>query len=156
MDIKYEVNKMLVSWFLLNKLEVKQMKSNSLTAFGLITFCMLFMVATNTCGEDKESYIKRIGNLEIQVSDLNSRVLKLEKKLENCTTKNQSVLQTIPAGKDAWRKLNKKMSKEQVKTLLGEPDKIDNFGHFEIWNYNDYSKVQFNENGYVTGWHEPY
>jgi hypothetical protein len=146
---------MVVSWFLLNKLEVKQMKSKSLTAFGLITFCMLFTVATNTCGEGNDSVVKRIGNLEMQVSDLNSRVLELEKKLENCTTKNQPVIQTVPAGKDAWRKLNKKMSKEQVKTLLGEPDKIDNFGNFEVWNYNDYSKVQFNDNGYVTGWHEP-
>lgn len=131
------------------------MKSKTLAVFRTITFCMLFMVLTNTWGEDNKSVVKRIENLEMQVSDLNSRVLQLEKKLENSTTKNQTVIQTIPAGKEEWRKLAKKMNKEQVKTLLGEPYKIDNFGSFEVWNYNDYSKVQFNDNGYVTGWHEP-
>jgi hypothetical protein len=127
----------------------------SLIVRRVVSFCILFIVVTNIWGSEDESVVKRIANLEMQVADLNSRVLQLEKKLEDCTTQHESVIQNVPAGKDTWRKLKKKMSKEQVIKLLGEPAKIDNFGSFEVWNYDNYSKVQFDDNGYVTGWHEP-
>lgn len=131
------------------------MKSKSLIILRVVTFCILFMVVTNIWGSEDTSVVNRIANLEMQVSDLNSRVLQLEKKLEDCTTQHKSVIQTVPAGKDAWRKLKKKMSKEQVKKLLGEPDKIDRFSNFEVWNYKEHSTVEFNDDGYVKGWHEP-
>lgn len=131
------------------------MKSESLIILRVATFYILLMVVTNIWGSEDKSVVKRIANLEMQVLNLNSRVLQLEKKLEDCTTQHKSVIQTVPARKDAWRKLKKKMSKEQVKKLLGEPDKIDRFSSFEVWNYKEHSKVEFDDDGYVTGWHEP-
>lgn len=44
---------------------------------------------------------------------------------------------------------------DQVRKILGEPVDINMFSSFEVWNYKDYSHVQFDASGYVNGWDEP-
>lgn len=91
----------------------------------------------------------------MQVSDLNTRVIQLEKQLSAKSNGAQVVNQNIPAGKAAWRKLQKGMNKDQVRAILGEPEDIMMFSSFEVWNYKNYSSVKFDASGYVNGWDEP-
>lgn len=131
------------------------MRKISISVFRVLTYFVLFIVVTNVLGSEDKPVEKRIANLEMQVSDLNSRILQLEKQLSDCANVNTPSIQNVPADKAAWRKLKKDMSKDQVKQLLGEPVTIHRFDSFEVWNYNKYSNVQFDDDGNVTGWREP-
>jgi hypothetical protein len=55
-----------------------------------------------------------------------------------------------------WRKLETGMSTEQVLSILGEPIKMID-GVKTLWYYPDTYRgyVSFDDNGRLTGWHEP-
>jgi len=61
--------------------------------------------------------------------------------------------------KSHWRMLQKGMSKNDVRKLLGEPLKIESGGPLEHWSYTGAgilgAHVTFDENGRVWGWDEP-
>ena len=62
----------------------------------------------------------------------------------------------VPKWKDIglWRKLNRQMSKDQVRQLLGEPTRIEDGGVLVFWHYG-YGRVTFRENGSIYGFNEP-
>lgn len=97
---------------------------------------------------------ERVANLEMQVSDLQARVMSLEKQISTRATSVQSK-QNIPAGKTSWRSLQKGMSKDDVRRIMGEPKKIEVYSGFEYWYYGVFAKVEFDDSGLVTGWTEP-
>jgi hypothetical protein len=53
-----------------------------------------------------------------------------------------------------WRKLHRRMSKDDVKRLLGEPDRISVSRFYEAWEYGGGS-VTFNGRGRLDSWSEP-
>lgn len=53
-----------------------------------------------------------------------------------------------------WRKLRRKMSKDDVKKLLGEPDRVSVSRFFESW-YLGGGSVTFDGKGHVDFWSEP-
>lgn len=53
----------------------------------------------------------------------------------------------------AWRQLRKDMSQSDVRSLLGEPSRIQG-GSFTFWNYSSGGAVTFYE-GKVYSWNEP-
>lgn len=57
--------------------------------------------------------------------------------------------------KSSWRLIKKGMTKNQIKKLLGEPDRIDNFVTLETWSYGYSGNVTFDDEG-VIGWNEPF
>jgi outer membrane protein assembly factor BamE (lipoprotein component of BamABCDE complex) len=61
-----------------------------------------------------------------------------------------------PSAKDKsqWRKLQRHMSRDDVKKLLGEPDRISVSRFFESWYYSSGS-VTFDGKGHVDFWSEP-
>jgi hypothetical protein len=61
-----------------------------------------------------------------------------------------------PAGKDRsqWRMLHRRMSKDEVRKLLGEPDRISVSRFYESWDYLGGS-VTFDGKGRVDFWSEP-
>lgn len=63
---------------------------------------------------------------------------------------------SMPAGKDLsqWRKLKRRMSKDDVKKLLGEPERVSVSRFFESWYYGAGS-VTFDGKGKVDFWSEP-
>ena len=65
----------------------------------------------------------------------------------------------VPKWKDIglWRKLNRQMSKEQVRQLLGEPTRIEAGGVLVFWHYGypTGGRVTFRENGSIYGFNEP-
>jgi outer membrane protein assembly factor BamE (lipoprotein component of BamABCDE complex) len=63
----------------------------------------------------------------------------------------------VPASKDdksQWRKLQRGMSKDDVKKLLGEPGKISVSKYYEFWYYAGGSAT-FDSKGRLDSWNEP-
>lgn len=56
--------------------------------------------------------------------------------------------------KSPWRKLHRRMSRDDVKKLLGEPDRISVSRFYESWEYLGGS-VTFDAKGHVDFWSEP-
>jgi hypothetical protein len=68
----------------------------------------------------------------------------------------RSAQSALPAAKDRsqWRMLERRMSKDEVKKLLGEPSRISVSRFFESWDYSGGS-VTFDGKGRVDSWIEP-
>jgi len=66
-------------------------------------------------------------------------------------------VQAIPDGKAAWRRLQVGMSQDEVRSILGEPGKINVSPPVTLWLYPDAlgGNVVFDEKGKVQGWNEP-
>jgi outer membrane protein assembly factor BamE (lipoprotein component of BamABCDE complex) len=63
----------------------------------------------------------------------------------------------VPASKDdksQWRKLQRGMSKDDVKKLLGEPGKVSVSKYYEFWYYAGGSAT-FDSKGRLDSWNEP-
>jgi hypothetical protein len=60
---------------------------------------------------------------------------------------------SLPADLSSWRQLSKGLSRDQVRSILGEPRRI-NGGAFETWSYQGGSYVVFYI-GKVDSWSEP-
>ena len=63
--------------------------------------------------------------------------------------------------KENWRALKKGMRKEEVRCVLGEPDRINTYwGFSEEWQYGPLgtgAEVRFPDGeGTVNGWNEPF
>jgi len=56
--------------------------------------------------------------------------------------------------KSQWRRLQRHMSKDDVRNLLGEPMRVSVSRFFEVWNYFGGS-VTFDGKGRVDSWNEP-
>lgn len=53
-----------------------------------------------------------------------------------------------------WRKLQRGMSKDDVKKLIGEPGKVSVGKYYEFWYYGGGS-VTFDSKGRLDSWNEP-
>jgi hypothetical protein len=98
---------------------------------------------------------ERVTNLETQISDLKARVMRLEKQIFNSAASSGQSIQRVTTGKAAWRSLQKGMSKDQVRRILGDPKEINVFSTWETWWYPGIGSVEFNDSGRVKGWIEP-
>ena len=94
-----------------------------------------------------------------KIQDLEKRVEKLEKDLLEKTDEISKLKKTNNL-KSLWRSLNNSLIKEEVKSILGEPDNIHRMEYTTIWyykygNYNE-GKVKFRtSDGLLREWIEP-
>ncbi len=94
-----------------------------------------------------------------KIQDLEKRVEKLEKDLLEKTDEISKLKKTNNL-KSLWRSLNNSLIKEEVKSILGEPDNIHRMEYTTIWyykygNYNE-GKVKFrSSDGLLKEWIEP-
>ena len=94
-----------------------------------------------------------------KIQDLEKRVEKLEKDLLEKTDEISKLKKTNNL-KSLWRSLNNSLFKEEVKSILGEPDNIHRMEYTTIWyykygNYNE-GKVKFStSDGVIREWIEP-
>ena len=105
------------------------------------------------------SLIRRIEILERVTADLDRRVGALEAVIKSAPSQGQS----IPASTKwqdlaNWRRLREGMKMDEVRALLGEPDRVEG-GPITFWYWVDanahiYASVDF-ESGGVSGWTEP-
>lgn len=98
-----------------------------------------------------DSLLSRIDSLEQRASALERRVSELEVLLKTSPS--------LPAsGSSAlanWRRLQRRMSLDEVRTLLGEPSRVfAPSATLTIWYYPDQGQVSF-DSGRVDGWFEP-
>ena len=103
----------------------------------LMTIAM-FMFGTwagfSFAGSEPDTSAARIERLEAAVSVLERRVSALERP----STQSESPKFKATGdwkNKSNWRLLSKGMTKEQVRGILGEPEKIDASGPIENWRW---------------------
>jgi hypothetical protein len=90
----------------------------------------------------------RVEQLEKEVQTLKLRLSAIEAALGN-TMKQGSGLKAL----SAWRQLKQDMSPNEVRGILGEPDRIDG-GGVAYWYYPKEGRVTFIRDR-VHGWDEP-
>jgi outer membrane protein assembly factor BamE (lipoprotein component of BamABCDE complex) len=66
----------------------------------------------------------------------------------------QNGAQAPSQDRSQWRKLQRGMSKDDVRKLLGEPGKVSVAKYYEFWYYAGGS-VTFDSKGRLDGWNEP-
>lgn len=97
----------------------------------------------------------RIVQLEKEIQELKVRVSKLESLL-NEPSKAQGIDDASGEGWKSlanWRKLSTDMSASEVRTILGEPERLDG-GGVARWYYQNGGRVTF-ISGRVSQWVEP-
>lgn len=104
----------------------------------------------DTTKDDISNLINEFGKLKTSVNDLKNP----KKKIENNSVVNNVSSSENYKYKSNWRKLSIGMSRERVRAILGEPDKI-NVSSFEDWFYPK-GKVSFSTLGNgLSSWSEP-
>ena len=99
-------------------------------------------------------------------SEMSTKIRELEKRvsvLESIIASSKPVASEVPGGKDTsdrklWRKLQIGMSDDLVRSILGEPLRIEQLaGGFYTWQYSTetwHSTISFDRKG-VMSWSEP-
>ena len=106
--------------------------------------------ATNSYAQDLE----RIAQLEREVQELKLRVAKLESLLSNSNSAGKPVaLNEGWKSLTNWQKLARNMSMDDVRTILGEPKRIDSHT-ITFWIYQNDGQVSF-ISGKLNSWKEP-
>jgi hypothetical protein len=105
-----------------------------------------------------DSLLRRIDLLERRATELERRVRELE-ALKRTETSRSLPVPASPQWRDLrnWRQLRLGMSMDQVRALLGEPERVDAIGYtFWYWDYPLGPQVTFDSRtGKVNGWREP-
>ena len=106
---------------------------------------------------------------DTKIKELEEKISRLQKEF-NLLKSEFSKVKVVPQEKDSeyvqgtgdwkvkenWRALKKGMSRQKVKSLLGEPDRITLTDYFEYWKYGNFAEVIFyTENDIVYSWYVP-
>ena len=116
-----------------------------------LLFAIVLTVATfSSFASDSE----RITQLENEVNELRLRVQKLENPQSNASNQQKQVVANEGARSIAnWRKLNRGMSYNEVRGILGEPMRIEG-GGIATWRYPSNGSVVFIRDR-LSSWDEP-
>ena len=125
-----------------------------LVSLTFLLFLAAGIVAPVVTRAQEESLNERVARLEKEVAYLEMRLARLENSKPRVVPVSSSE-QKSDKGQLAWRSLEKGMSKDQVKKLLGEPKDVMNFNENEIWDYASGGSIRFDGSGRVMGWYEP-
>jgi len=120
-----------------------------------IIFLLLVALSTNAFGQSVEA---RVETLEMKILDLERRIMELEKALQLATSNSELApleLEDWESRAD-WRALEQGMTKDVVRSLLGEPLQITQYTSFTVWLYKGLGKVEFDKSGRVQQWSEPW
>lgn len=121
--------------------------------FAALTAASVPVVAA---GQDtsSDSLLRRIDLLERRTTDLEQRVRELEALIKVEPSQDRRV-STSPDWRDLqnWRRLHLGMKMDEVRKLLGEPERVD-AGYVTFWRWADAASVEFMD-GKVSGWSEP-
>jgi outer membrane protein assembly factor BamE (lipoprotein component of BamABCDE complex) len=122
---------------------------------ALMACCLL--ASHSIADPQPEADAARIEKLEKLVSSLEKRVSALESPSGQIPAPVQGVQnQSAWENKTNWRSLRKGMKKAEVRSLLGEPDKIDATGPVEDWRWGGPTGPNlYFVNERLSGWSEP-
>ena len=104
-----------------------------------------------------DSLLRRIEQLERTTTDLERRVAELEALLRSEPSRAQPV---SPSSKSQdlqnWRRLRLGMKMDEVRSLLGEPEKVTVVGSVAYWSFPGGGTVSFDSrSGKLESWMEP-
>ncbi len=112
--------------------------------------CLFLTLSFGSIASDSD----RIAQLEKEVQELKNRLTTLESPVNKPSVNKKSTTSTDGWKSLAnWRSLKKGMSYEDVRTILGEPGRIQG-GSFTFWIYSDRGNVIF-YNDKLDSWTEP-
>lgn len=112
-----------------------------------ISVISLFCYSSSALADEAE-----IQALKTEIETLKSQLREL--KAVKCTNDPKKTKKTSG---NPWQSLSINLSKDEVKSLLGKPGRIDKWKSGEAWYYPDSrgGEVDFDANEKVTGWLEP-
>jgi outer membrane protein assembly factor BamE (lipoprotein component of BamABCDE complex) len=87
-------------------------------------------------------------------SDVEKRLDNLERRVQALENASQQTKPAPAPTLSAWRQLSKHMSRDQVRALLGEPERIDAGPFFDNWQWKSGGSATFSDQGLI-GWSEP-
>jgi hypothetical protein len=122
---------------------------------GLLAAFVAASIPALAAGQDTStaSLLRRIELLERANTDLEQRVRELESLIKSAPSQSQPIPSPAKWQDLAnWRRLRRGMSMDQVRALLGEPERVD-AGYITLWRWA-YANVQF-ANEKLDGWSEP-
>ena len=101
-----------------------------------------------------DSLLRRIALLERTTTELERRVRELEALIRSEPSRALPV-PASPKWRDLqnWRRLRLQMTMDQVRALLGEPERVDVIV-FTFWKW-DNAEVHFDTEDRLAGWSEP-
>lgn len=105
-------------------------------------------------------FVAAAQTLEDRVHELERRLEQLEKRV---APPNSSVSTPKPVSnqpdpwrqKENWRTLRRGMKEGEVRSILGEPQKIDSYPSWSSWGYPGGGNVRFGREDQLDGWSEP-
>jgi outer membrane protein assembly factor BamE (lipoprotein component of BamABCDE complex) len=121
---------------------------------AIFIIILLFIASnTNAFGQSLET---RIETLETTVLSLELRIMELEKALSLASSSPEKKPINLGNWKNRanWRALEKGMTMNEVRSLLGEPPQVIESGITLTWWYAT-GNVIFDDGGKVRGWGEP-
>jgi hypothetical protein len=127
-----------------------------MTALFRVVLVAAFTVAcipTVAVGQNvsTDSLLSRIDSLQRRTSALERRVSELEMLIKTSPSRPSPGSSTLAN----WRRLRNRMTLDEVRTLLGEPDRVlAPSANMTIWYYPDNGHVSF-DSGRLDGWLEP-
>jgi hypothetical protein len=134
--------------------------NSSRLILALVIVLSLSGLKSATAQSDQvESLRTKVEQLQRRVSGLEARIDRLEKMLLSNKSRTREEVSTVnPNGWkniENWRRLEKGMSKSEVRKILGRPGKVST-GALDFWYYPDVTggEVTF-DGGKVQGWQEP-
>jgi outer membrane protein assembly factor BamE (lipoprotein component of BamABCDE complex) len=128
--------------------------SNALTR-SIFKLSVVCTVALTTACSSYASDSDRITQLEKEVQELKLRLTKIEAPQNASSNQQKSIVFTDSWKSLAnWRSLKKGMSFDDVRAVLGEPEKVGASGPITNWQYPSRSEVNFYRDK-VDGWTEP-
>ena len=100
-------------------------------------------------------------SLEDRVRDLERRVEQLEKQVAQPASAATAPkpISGPPDGwrqRENWRALKRGMTERDVRSILGEPQKVDSFRSFSVWSYPRGGTTRFDSEERLDGWTEPF
>ena len=129
---------------------------NAILRTALLAALAAALIPAVAAGQDTSTadLLHRIELLERANTDLERRVRELESLIKSEPSKGRA----IPAStgwKDLanWRQLRNEMSMDEVRGLLGEPERVESSGPLTTWYWAN-AQVDF-FNGKLSGWSEP-
>jgi hypothetical protein len=105
-----------------------------------------------------DSLLRRIDLLERRTTDLEKRVRELEAHIKSEPSRDQPVPDSRKWQDLAnWRRLRRGMKMDEVRTLLGEPERVNTYPSFTVWHWASPGgpDVQFDSSGKLEAWSEP-
>ena len=127
---------------------------------ALLTALVAFSIPAVAAGQQPsaDSLVCRIDLLERRSADLEQRVRELEAVMKVEPSRDLPV-PTSAKWRDLqnWRRLRREMTMDEVRALLGEPERVE-AGGLTYWYWDDYPagpRVYFDSRSKLQGWSEP-